>query len=165
MDFKQIIQYLKAYEGEEIKLMEVCGTHTNSIFTHGIRSFLSPKIKLLSGPGCPVCVTPKSYIDEACRISTLPNHVLYTYGDMLKVPGAKSLEGVKALGGKVEILYSPLDIIEKAKETEDTLVLTAVGFETTAPLYALLLEKIKEEKIGNIRLLTSLKAIIPALEL
>ena len=84
MDIQNVIDYLKAYDGPPIKLMEVCGTHTSSIFKNGIRSLISPKITLISGPGCPVCVTPTAYIDQCIRYAMQENHVLLTFGDMMR---------------------------------------------------------------------------------
>ena len=101
MNIEQTIKELKEYDGPEIKIMEVCGTHTASIFKSGVRSLISPKIKLISGPGCPVCVTPAAYIDRCIDYALSENHVLVTFGDMMKVPGTKdSLSDAKAKGGK-----------------------------------------------------------------
>lgn len=165
MEIKEVIKYLKAYDGPELKLMEVCGTHTASIFKNGIRSLISPKIRLISGPGCPVCVTPTAYIDKCIEYAVKPDHVLLTFGDMMKVPGTEgSLSDMKGKGAKTELMYSPFEALEKAKAHPDiTYVIAAVGFETTAPAYALMLEQAKLEKIENIRLVTALKTIIPAL--
>ncbi|MEG2199750.1 MAG: hydrogenase formation protein HypD, partial [Anaerovorax sp.] len=88
MKIETMLAYLKEYDGPEIKLMEVCGTHTSSIFKSGIRSLISPKIKLISGPGCPVCVTPTAYIDQCVTYAMKENHVLVTFGDMMKVTGS-----------------------------------------------------------------------------
>ena len=166
MEISQVINYLKEYNGPEIKLMEVCGTHTASIFKSGIRSLISPKIKLISGPGCPVCVTPTSYIDKCIEYAMMEHYILVTFGDMIKVPGEKaSLSSAKGEGAKVEIMYSPFEVIEKAIANPTiTYVIAAVGFETTAPIYALVMEEAMEKKIENIKLLTSLKTVIPALE-
>lgn len=165
-NLKEIINYLKNYDGREVKLMEVCGTHTASIFKNGIRSLISDKIKLISGPGCPVCVTPAVYIDKVIEYSKKPNHIVLSFGDMLKVPGTlQSLSEAKADGGKVELMYSPLDVIEKASlNPEITYVIAAVGFETTVPPYGLLIKQAKEANIKNIRIVTALKTIIPALD-
>lgn len=165
MDIQTVIQYLKDYDGPEIKLMEVCGTHTASIFKSGIRSLISPKIKLISGPGCPVCVTPTAYIDKCIEYATLDNHVLLTFGDMMKVPGTNgSLSDMKGKGAKVELMYSPFEAIEKAMEhPEITYVVAAVGFETTAPAYALMMQQAVAKNVKNIRLVTALKTVIPAL--
>lgn len=166
MEISQVIEALKNYDGDEIKLMEVCGTHTASIFKSGIRTLISPKIKLISGPGCPVCVTPTSYIDKCIDYALKENHVLVTFGDMIKVPGEKaSLSSVKGDGAKVEIMYSPFEILEKAAANPTiTYVIAAVGFETTAPIYALVIGGAVERGIKNIKFLTALKTVLPALE-
>lgn len=165
-NLEDIIKYLKEYDGPSVKLMEVCGTHTASIFKNGIRSLISDKIKLISGPGCPVCVTPAAYIDKTIELSKQPNHMLLTFGDMMKVPGATmSLAEAKAEGAKVEIIYSPLDALEKATKNPDTTyVVAAVGFETTIPTYALLVQQALERGLTNIQLVTALKTVVPALE-
>ena len=108
MKVEQIIKELKEYDGPVIKIMEVCGTHTASIFKSGVRSLISPKIRLISGPGCPVCVTPAAYIDRCIDYAMKENHVLVTFGDMMKVPGLSgSLSQAKGDGAKVELMYSP----------------------------------------------------------
>lgn len=165
MTLEQVKYELKNYDGEKVKIMEVCGTHTSSIFKNGIRSLLSPKIELISGPGCPVCVTEEAYIDKLVDYSMTDNYHVLTFGDMMKVKGSKySLSGAKAMGGKVSILYSPLGAINLAREnTNITYIFAAVGFETTAPSYALLLEEVKKYELTNIKILTSLKTMLPAL--
>lgn len=166
MNIDDIIKYLKEYDGPDIKLMEVCGTHTAAIFKGGIRSLISPKIHLISGPGCPVCVTPTAFIDKCAEYAMKDNHVLMTFGDMLKVPGTNgSLSDLKGEGAKVYMMYSPFEAIEKAQENPDTTyVLAAVGFETTTPAYALMIDQAERLGIKNIKLVTALKTIIPALE-
>lgn len=167
MDVKQVIDYLKSYDGRPLKLMEVCGTHTASIFKNGIRSLISPKIKLISGPGCPVCVTPTAYIDKCIEYASKENHVLLTFGDMMKVPGKNgSLSEAKGKGNMdIQIMYSPFEAIEQAKQNPQiTYVVAAVGFETTAPAYALMIKEAKASGLKNIKLVTSLKTAIPALE-
>lgn len=165
MEIREVIDYLKSYDGPEIKLMEVCGTHTASIFKNGIRSLISPKIRLISGPGCPVCVTPTAYIDKCIEYAMKPDHVLLTFGDMMKVPGTQgSLSDMKGKGAKVELMYSPFEAVEKAKaDPSTTYVVAAVGFETTAPAYALMMEQAVAAGVKNIRLVTALKTVIPAL--
>ena len=171
MNVKDLIDYLKAYNGRELKIMEVCGTHTAAIFKNGIRDLISPKIKLISGPGCPVCVTPTAYIDRCVEFARTPGCHLLTFGDMMKVPGTQgSLSENKAAGeegaaANITIMYSPFEAIEKAKENPDiTYGIAAVGFETTAPVYALLVQQAKALGIQNIRLITALKTAIPALK-
>ncbi len=166
MDIKELVNYLQSYDGKEIRMMEVCGSHTSALFKNGIRTLISPKIKLISGPGCPVCVTPTSYIDQCIDYAKRENHIFYTFGDMLKVPGCRgSLSDHKGQGARVEIMYSPLEVLEKAKaQPQITHVVGAVGFETTVPAYALLLQESIRCGISNIKLVTALKTIIPALE-
>ncbi len=166
MKVEQIIQELKGYQGPGIKIMEVCGTHTASIFKSGVRSLISPEIKLISGPGCPVCVTPTAYIDKCIDYAMKENHVLVTFGDMMKVPGQKSsLSQMKGNGAKVELMYSPMEVVERAKKNPDiTYVIAGVGFETTVPAYALTMEEAVRQDVKNIKLLTALKTVMPALQ-
>jgi len=163
---QQVKDELKNYDGKPIKIMEVCGTHTGSIFKNGIRSLISPKIQLISGPGCPVCVTSSVYIDRLVEYSLKPKHCVLTFGDMMKVKGNEmSLTGAKAVGGNVQILYSPLSSLKLATDHPDIqYVFAAVGFETTTPIYALMLDEIIKNDIKNLKLMTSLKTIIPALD-
>lgn len=163
---EEIIEYLKNYDGPPIKIMEVCGTHTASIFKNGIRSLISDKIKLISGPGCPVCVTPKSYIDQCIEYAKLENHCLITFGDMLKVTGNhENLLEAKARGAHVEMVYAPHSVLEKAqKNPEMTYVIAGVGFETTVPSYGLIIEEARKRKIKNVKFLFCLKTVIPALD-
>ena len=166
MEIREIIDYLKSYDGRELKLMEVCGTHTATIFKNGIRSLISPKIKLISGPGCPVCVTPTAYIDKCIEYAMMPNHVLLTFGDMMKVPGTnESLSEAKGRGAaNIQLMYSPFEAVEKAQQhPELTYAVAAVGFETTAPAYALMIQEAEKKGISNIKLVTALKTAIPAL--
>lgn len=163
---EEIIHFLQGYQGREISLMEVCGTHTASIFKHGIRSLISPRIRLISGPGCPVCVTPAGYIDAAVELAQKPGYTLLTFGDMLKVPGrGVSLGESRADGSRVEMMYSPQEAVQRALEDRERIfVVAAVGFETTLPAYCALLQEVENKKIDNVRLLTALYRIIPALE-
>ncbi len=161
-----LIQDLQSYDGPPIQLMEVCGTHTQSISKYGIPALLPANISLLSGPGCPVCVTPAGYIDQAVELSLWPNSTVLSFGDMWRVPGQKmSLLQAKAEGGSVGLMYSPMDALKEAAAHPDRMFyVAAVGFETTLPLYGLLMEKAKAQHIENIRLLCCLKALMPALE-
>lgn len=165
-NISEVIGFLSSYDGPELRLMEVCGTHTDSIFKNGIRSLISPKLKLISGPGCPVCVTAAAYIDKACELAMTPGYRIYSFGDMLRVTGSKgSLASAKAEGAELRMMYSPMELLKRAKEEPElTHVVAAVGFETTIPVYALLLEKCIEEGLKNVRLLISLKSIFPALD-
>ncbi|MDR0886792.1 MAG: hydrogenase formation protein HypD [Clostridiales Family XIII bacterium] len=163
---EQMAEFLSDYHGPEIKIMEVCGTHTAGIFKSGIRDILSDKIRLISGPGCPVCVTPTSYIDACIKWAKTPDTVLLSFGDMLKVPGEESsLSKAISDGANVRMIYSPFEAIELAKaEPEKTFIVAAVGFETTAPSYALLLDEVIDLGLANVKLLTALKESIPAIE-
>ncbi len=166
MNIQEAIAYLQGYDGPELRLMEVCGTHTASIFKNGIRSMISDRIRLISGPGCPVCVTPTAYIDRCIDYAMREDHVLLTFGDMIKVPGSSSsLAEAKGEGARVELMYSPFEALERAaRYPERIYVLAAVGFETTAPAYGLLLREAVQRGLGNIRLVTALKTVLPALE-
>ncbi|MCR5195311.1 MAG: hydrogenase formation protein HypD [Pseudobutyrivibrio sp.] len=161
MEIEQLVDYLKNYSGPKVRLMEVCGSHTHAIAKHGIRNLLSPQIELLSGPGCPVCVTPTAYIDKLVELSLEDNTTVVTFGDLLRVPGSKeSLNEAKGRGGSVEMVYSPMDVLGLAKANpEHSYVFAAVGFETTAPVYTLLLDNIIENNISNIKILTALKTM------
>ncbi len=165
MDIREIITYLKNYDGRPLKLMEVCGTHTAAIFKNGIRELISPKIRLISGPGCPVCVTPTAYIDACTAFAKTPGCELLTFGDMMKVPGTSGSLSENKDQASVTVMYSPFEVIEKAKaEPDKTFGIAAVGFETTVPAYALCLKTARKQGIRNIRLITALKTVLPALE-
>lgn len=161
MTVEEISIYLREYNGRPLTFMEVCGSHTAAIAKFGIREILSDKIRLISGPGCPVCVTPSAYIDRLIELAKELNTCVVTFGDMLRVPGStQSLSEAKGEGAKVAMVYSPMDMLSLAKEhPETTYVFAAVGFETTAPVYTLLLEEAMREDIKNIRLLTVLKTM------
>ena len=161
MKIDQVISYLKDYK-RSVKIMDVCGTHTSAIVKNGIKDLISDNIKLVSGPGCPVCVTPSSYIDVLVDYSKKENFCILSFGDMFKVRGSsESLSEAKASGANVELMYSPLDIILNSRINY---IVAAVGFETTAPIYAVLMDKLIRENIKNIKFLTSLKTMIPALK-
>ena len=123
---------------EPITLMEICGTHTMSIYQYGIRSLLPSQVRLISGPGCPVCVTPVSYVDQSVAYARLPETIIATFGDMLRVPGSTSnLMRERALGADIRIVYSPLDAVNiAAQHPGKKVVFLGVGFETTAPTIA-----------------------------
>ncbi|MCL2772410.1 MAG: hydrogenase formation protein HypD [Oscillospiraceae bacterium] len=164
MNLNEIIRYLQNYSGKAIKIMEVCGTHTSSIFKNGIRTLISPNIKLVSGPGCPVCVTPPSVIDAL--IEYAKEAEVLSFGDMFRVPGSHlSLADAKARGAKVRLMYSPFEVIALAKEyPEIRFVVAAVGFETTAPVYAALIQSLIVENIQNVTLCTALKTMPEVLD-
>ncbi len=165
MQFEELVRALKEYGGGTVSIMEVCGTHTAAIAKNGIRSMLPDRIRLVSGPGCPVCVTVSAYIDRLCELAAKDSHEVVTFGDMMRVPGTDgSLLDRKAKGGRVRMVYSPFDCLKLAKENPGTVyVFAAVGFETTAPIYALMIDQAEREGIGNIRFLTSMKTMPGAL--
>ena len=160
-DFKMIKKFLSEYDGPEMNIMEVCGSHTGAIARFGIPGMLSEKIHLISGSGCPVCVTPSAYIDRLIELSLKPDTCVVTFGDLLRVPGSeRSLSQAKGEGAHVEMVYAPTDIIKFAeKAPEKTFVFAAVGFETTMPAYALLLYEVVQKHLTNVKLLTALKTM------
>lgn len=148
-----------------VRIMEVCGTHTVTACRSGLRTLLPENLKLLSGPGCPVCVTPADYIDRAILISRQPDVVLATFGDLLRVPGLSgSLELEKAQGSQIKIVYSALDALELADKRKDKRsIFLAVGFETTAPGIAWVVKMAAEKGIANFNVLGALKTMPPAM--
>lgn len=152
--------------GGKFTFMEVCGTHTMAVARFGIKELLPENIRLLSGPGCPVCVTPNDYIDHAVALSRLPNVIITTFGDMLRVPGStSSLEKEKAAGGDIRIVYSPLDTMKIAAENPGKeVVFLSIGFETTIPTIASTIVMAKKSGLKNLSFLTSNKVVPPALE-
>lgn len=132
------IRRMAAKLKQPVNLMEVCGTHTMSIYQYGIRSLLPDTVRLVSGPGCPVCVTPVGYLDAALACTADPVNIVATFGDMLRVPGSSSsLMEQRALGADVRIVYSPLDAVALARNNpERRVIFLGVGFETTAPAVA-----------------------------
>ena len=147
-------------------VMEVCGGQTHSILRHGIDQLLPEAIELIHGPGCPVCVTPLEIIDRALRIAARPEVVFCSFGDMLRVPGSDgNLFGVKAAGGDVRVVYSPLDAVAIAQaEPEREVVFFAVGFETTAPANAMAVIQARDRGLTNFSMLVSHVLVPPAIE-
>lgn len=142
----------EAIKKESYHFMEFCGGHTHAIFRHGVQSYLPKNIKMIHGPGCPVCVLPIERIDYAIHLSRLPNTVVATYGDLLRIPGSdgKSLLQSKANGGKVSMIYSPLDALKMARENPSLrIVFFAIGFETTAPATAHSILEAHQECLTN----------------
>ena len=152
---------LSTYHGPKIRIMEVCGTHTHEIFRLGIRSLLSEDITLISGPGCPVCVTPVSYIDEAIFLALEKGCTILTFGDLVRVPGSKmSLQTARGKGAKVQVVYSPLDAEVWARtHPEEEAVFLSVGFETTTPSSCIALEHAIREDLHNFSLLCANKTM------
>ncbi|MCD4818599.1 MAG: hydrogenase formation protein HypD [Candidatus Cloacimonetes bacterium] len=156
---KELVDDLKNWE-KPLKIMEVCGSHTMAIGHWGIRKLLPENIKLISGPGCPVCVTPSSLIDELIKLKGVK---IALFGDMLRVPGKdETLEQARARGLDVQIVYSPLDALKLAKEKETIFV--GIGFETTIPGIAQTILMAKKEKLSNFSVFPAFKLVPPALE-
>jgi hydrogenase expression/formation protein HypD len=149
----------------EITLMEVCGTHTMAIFQYGLKGLLPPNIHLLSGPGCPVCVTPNEYLDRAIAYCRREDVLVATFGDMLRVPGSRSsLIRERGAGGQVQLVYSPADALELARRHADKkVVFLGIGFETTSPLVAAVLADARQEERNNFFVLAGNKILPPAL--
>ena len=162
---KSLVQKLKDTVEHPVKIMEVCGTHTMSIFHNGIRDMIPEKISLVSGPGCPVCVTPQGYIDEAARLAQRKDVIIGTFGDMLRVPGNHtSLLQEKSAGHDIRILYSPLDAVEiAAANPQKNVVFLGVGFETTAPVVGLTILDAVKRGIDNYSVFSAHKLVPPAM--
>jgi hydrogenase expression/formation protein HypD len=146
--------------------MEVCGTHTMSVARFGIREWLPESISLISGPGCPVCVTPISVVDRIVALARLSDMTLATFGDMMRVPGSfSSLESVRSEGADVRVVTSPLDALSIATSNpEKRVVFAGVGFETTAPAVAASIERAKSENVSNYFVLSAHKVMPPPME-
>ncbi|HOP40668.1 MAG TPA: hydrogenase formation protein HypD [Geobacteraceae bacterium] len=157
----QLIARLAEGRDKPLTFMEVCGTHTMAIYQFGIRSLLPPGVRLISGPGCPVCVTPVGYVDRAVAYARRPDTIVATFGDMLRVPGSSSsLMQERARGGDIRIVYSPLDAVALAeKNREKRLVFLGVGFETTAPTIAGAILTADSRGVDNFFVLASHKTI------
>ncbi len=147
-------------------IMEVCGGQTHSIIRNGLDQLLPDELELIHGPGCPVCVTPLEMIDRALEIAARPGVIFCSFGDMLRVPGSdRDLFSVKAAGGDVRIVYSPLDAVEIAESEPDRqVVFFAVGFETTAPANAMAVYQARERGLTNFSVLVSHVLVPPAIE-
>lgn len=152
---------------KSVKFMEVCGTHTMSIYQNGIRSLLPSNVNLISGPGCPVCVTPISYVDKAIALSEDRKNIITTFGDMLRVPGSRSsLLREKAKGADIRIVYSPLDAVSIAASNLDrNVIFLGVGFETTAPTIAASIMAASSKKLTNYFVLSANKTMPLPMEL
>jgi hydrogenase expression/formation protein HypD len=160
------IHRLSGTIGRPLKLMEVCGTHTVEIFRHGIRTIIPGTITLLSGPGCPVCVTSIRDVDAAISIAKQPNTILVTFGDMMRVPGGRqSLMEARSEGADVRVLYSPMDALKLAEEDgSKEIIFFATGFETTSPLIAGTVFAAARKGVKNFTILSSHKTVPLALK-
>lgn len=151
--------------GRTLRFMEVCGTHTMAIHQSGLKSLLPENIALVSGPGCPVCVTEKSFIDEAILTGRSHAACLVTFGDLIRVPGSfGSLASFRSVGGLVQVVYSPTDAIDIAlRDTQRPAVFLGVGFETTVPTIAGMLKAARARGVENLFVLSAFKTIHPPL--
>ena len=154
-------EIIEGYQGPPVRIMEVCGTHTHEIFRLGIRKLLPPQVELISGPGCPVCVTPVGFIDEAVYLALEKQVTICTFGDLVRVPGTKkSLADARAEGARIRIVYSPADAEKYAKEhPKEQVVFLSVGFETTTPAGCLSVKKAGEDGLSNYSLLVANKTM------
>ena len=164
---RKLVAAIAALDLPETRIREVCGTHTMAIAEAGIRSLLPEKVHLLSGPGCPVCVTPPEDIDAVLDLSGEKDLILVSYGDMLRVPGSRrgdSLLRRRALGADVRIVYSPMDALDiAAEEPKKQVVFLGIGFETTAPGTAAAALQARTRGLKNFSVLSMLKSVEPAL--
>ena len=162
---QRIIEKIKGISQKKVRLMEVCGTHTMAIFKSGIRSLLPPTITLLSGPGCPVCVTARNEIDAFIEISKIDDVIVATFGDLIRVPGTNSsLQKEKAEGRDIRIVYSAMDAIEIARNNpQKKVVFLGVGFETTAPTIAASILVASQTSLENYLVYSAHKLVPPAL--
>ncbi len=151
---------------QPLKLMEICGGHTHSIFKYGIEAALPDTIELIHGPGCPVCVMPRGRLDDAIALAQEPEVIFTTFGDTMRVPGSqKSLLQAKAEGADVRMVYSPLDALSVAKQNPHRkVVFFGIGFETTAPSTALTILQAEAEGIDNFFIFANHVLVVPALE-
>lgn len=147
-------------------IMEVCGGQTHAIARYRLEELLPPEITLLHGPGCPVCVTPESTIDYALELAIQPHVIFTSFGDMMRVPGSREdLLQVKARGGDIRMLYSPLDAVEiAAKNPDKEVVFFAIGFETTTPVHLMAIKEAHRRQLSNFHLLLSLFTVPAAIE-
>ena len=149
--------------GRKVNIMEVCGTHTVSIFRNGIRSLLPEQVNLLTGPGCPVCVTDQGYIDVVLELAENNVCIIATYGDMLRVPGKTGSLETKSTTN-IKVVLSSEDALQLAKDNPDkTVVFIAVGFETTTPASAVVVKEAYEQNIENFCILSAHKIVVPAM--
>ena len=162
---RKIVEHIKNLNQKQIRLMEVCGTHTTSIFRNGIRSLLPETISLLSGPGCPVCVTAQNEIDAFIELSKFDDVIITTFGDLMRVPGThSSLQNQRANGRDIRMVYSTFDALEIArKNPEKKVVFLGVGFETTAPTIAASIITANKMNLDNFFVFSAHKVLPPAL--
>lgn len=164
--YEEAKHIVASYNGKPIRIMEVCGTHTHETFRLGIRKLLPPNIELVSGPGCPVCVTPVSFIDEALWLALERKVTVCTFGDLLRVPGTTmTLSEARGWGARVEIVYAPRDAYEYAAvHRNEDVVFLSVGFETTTPASCLAVTEAQKAGLTNFSILTANKTMPNAYE-
>ncbi len=162
----KLVERINALSPVKANLMEVCGSHTMAIARSGIKGLLPEGVSLVSGPGCPVCVTPTRTVDEAVELARTEGVILTTFGDMIRVPGtSSSLQHEKAAGRDIRVVYSTLDALRIAEENPDrTVVFLAVGFETTSPSIACSVQLAEKKGLDNFLILPAHKVIPPAME-
>lgn len=163
---KKLARVFKEYRLQsDIKIMEVCGTHTREFFRTGVRDIFPKRFSLVDGPGCPVCVTPNEYLDRAIEIGKRHDVILCTFGDMIKVPSSySSLGRERSQGMNIEICYSPMDALETAANTDREVIFLSLGFETTAPAEAAVVLQARKRNIKNFSLLCGNKITVPAVK-
>ncbi len=163
---QELARRIREVSTRPVRFMEVCGTHTMSIFKHGIRSILPDHIELVSGPGCPVCVTPMEEIDRSVKLARIKDVIVTTFGDMLRVPGtASSLQEETGQGADVRIVYSTFDAMKVAEDNpEKEVVFLGIGFETTAPTVAATIQTVQARDLKNFSVLSAHKLLPPALD-
>jgi len=163
---KGLLEKIKTISKKNVRLMEVCGTHTVSIFRSGIRSLLPKTVALLSGPGCPVCVTDQAEVDAFIELARIDDVIITTFGDLMRVPGTKSsLQKESAAGRDIRVVYSTFDALEIAgKNPAKNVVFLGVGFETTAPTIAASILSAARQGVKNFSVISAHKLVPPALE-
>ena len=162
---RKALNHWAAKVDRPLTLMEVCGTHTMAIYRHGIPSLLPPNVRLISGPGCPVCVTSQGQIDQIVELSRRPELTIATFGDMVRVPGTRSsLEAERARGADVRIVYSPHDAVALAETRPSRqVVFIGIGFETTQPTVAAATAEARQKGLGNFTVVPAGKIVPPAM--
>jgi len=163
---KKLAEEIARLADRPLRIMEVCGGHTHTIFKYGVEDLLPPNITMIHGPGCPVCVIPLGRMDDAISIATRPGVIFTTFGDTMRVPGSKTtLLKANAEGAEVRMVYSPLDALKIARQNPDRhVVFFAIGFETTAPSTAMTILQARREDINNFSLFCNHILIIPVLK-
>lgn len=163
---RRLLDEIKATVTRPWALMEVCGGQTHSLLRNGLDELLPDQVEMIHGPGCPVCVTPLEMIDRALAIAALPNTIVCSFGDMLRVPGSQAdLFQIRSRGGDVRVVYSPLDSLQIARDNPNRqVVFFGVGFETTAPANAMAVYQAHREQLTNFSMLVSHVLVPPAIE-